>query len=121
MAIDPATYRLFKIIDRQLREEYAAYLAACEADYALGYRAHYCEHGTNLYVDYDPMCGHCEEGRTMGDPGQRRRLALYRAKAQREQARKVAVWMREATELGVVGCVDMDKATTAYERLLGLV
>ncbi|MNW48366.1 hypothetical protein D3C74_257290 [compost metagenome] len=26
-----------------------------------GYRAHYCRHGVNLWVDYDCACGACEE------------------------------------------------------------
>ena len=29
-----------------------------------GYRPHYCPHGTDLWVDWDPICGMCEEGLT---------------------------------------------------------
>ena len=27
-----------------------------------GFRARYCYHGTNLWTDYDPICGYCEDG-----------------------------------------------------------
>lgn len=30
-----------------------------------GYRPHYCPHGTNWWVDYDPMCYWCEMGITI--------------------------------------------------------
>lgn len=27
-----------------------------------GFRPHHCIHGTNLWVDWDPICGPCEDG-----------------------------------------------------------
>lgn len=63
-------------IDRALARQYADYLESVEADYREGFRAHYCEHGVNMWVDYDAICGSCEDGRTSSDPVQRRRTAL---------------------------------------------
>src|SRR5690606_34118973 len=37
-------------------EEYAADLAA---DAAVGYRGHYCIHGTDQWTDHDNICGPC--------------------------------------------------------------
>lgn len=54
---------------------------ACDDDAREGYRPRYCEHGTNQWVDYDPICGPCENGVTMGDGVQRRQRALAQAKA----------------------------------------
>lgn len=62
------------------------YLAACEADYANGFRASHCEHGTSQWTDYDNICGGCEEGITMGDGIQRRRRALNEARERIEKA-----------------------------------
>lgn len=41
--------------------EYLDYVAECKADWQMtGYRAHYCRHGVNQWVDYDIPCGMCE-------------------------------------------------------------
>lgn len=72
--------RLAVTLAAEAEESYAAYLADCESDRQAGYRAHYCEHGTNLWTDYDNICGPCEDGRTNSDPMQRRERALAEAK-----------------------------------------
>lgn len=59
-----------------LRMRYEWWLESCREDRAEGYSKSHCEHGTNLWVDWDPICGPCEDGITMGDPVQRRRVAL---------------------------------------------
>lgn len=38
------------------------YLREVEDAYEEGFRAPYCFHGTNLWTDYDPICGYCEDG-----------------------------------------------------------
>lgn len=44
------------------KQMFADYADQC-AEYAeQGYRPHYCVHGTNQWVDYDNICGPCEEG-----------------------------------------------------------
>lgn len=51
------------------REVYAemrgSYESDCASYSAQGYRAHYCIHGTDLWTDYDNICGGCEAGVTM--------------------------------------------------------
>lgn len=39
----------------------ADYLRDCEEYREKGWRHHYCFHGTNMWTDYDPICGMCEE------------------------------------------------------------
>lgn len=46
----------------ELTEQHEDYLEECEYYREQGYRPHYCEHGTNLWVDYDNICGPCEDG-----------------------------------------------------------
>lgn len=72
--------QLAAIYDRELQAEYAAYLEEREQDWRRGYRAHYCEHGTNLWTDYDPICGYCEDGWSLSNGVQRMTLAIQRAR-----------------------------------------
>ncbi len=68
-------------INRRLEASYAAYLADCEEDRQQGYRPHFCQHGMNLWTDFDPICGYCEDGFTMADGVVRRTYALSEARA----------------------------------------
>lgn len=72
-------------IELQLRDEYQRYLDDCERDRADGYRPHYCEHGANLWVDYDVICGPCEDGVSLRDGQTRREVALDQARRRYEQ------------------------------------
>lgn len=101
MALSKTTLRLARDIARSLEQGYAEYVAECEADRAAGYRAHYCEHGMNLHVDYDPICGPCEDGRTMRDGVQRREFALDSAKRRMEQVTKITHMCSDLRTLGV--------------------
>jgi hypothetical protein len=80
MPLTALTLRLARDIARSLEREHLAYLESCEEDRRAGYRAHYCEHGTNRWTDHDNICGPCEDGWTLADGVTRRRLALDRAK-----------------------------------------
>lgn len=40
------------------------YERECAEYYEQGYRPQYCFHGTSLWVDYDPICGECEQSFT---------------------------------------------------------
>lgn len=62
------------------RNDWAEYDAEC-AEYAKqGYRPYSCFHGTSLWVDYDVMCGACEDGYGWFDPMLYRQLAISEAK-----------------------------------------
>lgn len=63
-------------ISATLAKNYADYLDECEQDRKNGHRAHYCEHGANMWTDWDNICGYCEESITMGDGVMRRAEAL---------------------------------------------
>ena len=71
---DMSTIRLALSIDRDLARGYAEYREDCRK-----YGRSHCEHGMYLLVDWDPICGPCEEGYSYGDPVFRRRMALDRA------------------------------------------
>lgn len=58
------TRRIKACLDKRV----ASYTAECEDDAANGYRPHYCYHGTNLWTDYDPICGWCESEGSNGIP-----------------------------------------------------
>lgn len=45
-----------------LRQRDEEYLVECAEWRAQGYRPHHCIHGTDLWVDYDNICGFCEDG-----------------------------------------------------------
>jgi hypothetical protein len=94
--LDQMTLRLAAKIDARLERDYAGYLEACEQDRREGHRPHYCEHGTDLWTDYDPMCGLCEDGDSSRDPLQRRAWAIIDAKARVNQFRAALDWYSDA-------------------------
>lgn len=100
---------VFKIARELMAEyaaNYAAYLADCEDDRAAGYRAHYCEHGTNRWTDYDNICGPCEDGFSMGDPFTRRQYALNEARSRMAEYGKILAAINLLNGLGAT--VDME-------------
>lgn len=65
MSVDPSRKRLIDLAAHALKRIKAReveYEEECREDARQGYRAHYCIHGMNLWVDWDPICGYCEEG-----------------------------------------------------------
>lgn len=48
-------------IQQNLAQETADYLQECHSLAEDGYRPATCFHGTNLWTDYDNICGPCEE------------------------------------------------------------
>lgn len=67
------------VIFKDYAKQWAEYEANCEAYAKDGYRPAHCFHGVNLWTDYDPMCGACEDGYGYFDPNAYRRLALDEA------------------------------------------
>lgn len=47
--------------DRLLQVQ-ADWRAEAREDARQGFRPHYCIHGMNMWTDYDPICGGCEDG-----------------------------------------------------------
>jgi len=72
-----------KKVLRDLRDRDREYREDCEQAYRDGYRPHYCRHGMNLWVDYDPICGPCEDGLTFYQEA----LYITRLRAQEVSAR----------------------------------
>lgn len=76
---DKMTLILAAQLQRRSLAAYSNYLEECRADAAAGHRSHYCEHGANQWVDWDVICGACEDGITAQDGVQRRKAALAEA------------------------------------------
>jgi hypothetical protein len=93
-------------IDRQLAANYQDYLDECAEDAKNKHRPHYCEHGMNLWVDYDPICGSCEQGFTSGDPLQRRRRALAEAHQRNDEAEELLSAWSTLTAAGLTRGLD---------------
>lgn len=76
--------KIMSVAKRHL-DAYRAQFAAHEVEkreaWARGEMLHYCVHGTNLWTDYDPMCGPCEDGYGYWDYLTFAGLALAEAKA----------------------------------------
>lgn len=51
-----------KTAREQLIKNSEEYLREVEEAHEEGFSPHYCFHGTNLWTDYDPICGYCEDG-----------------------------------------------------------
>lgn len=60
-----------------------------------GFRPHYCIHGTNLWTDYDNICGGCEDGEFTQYSTPTEVRAYARAVAEGEEAREA----RQAEEV----------------------
>lgn len=95
------TLRLAVKINDSLKADFQSWVESCEQDRAEGHTAHYCEHGKTRWVDYDNICGPCEDGRTMGDPRQRMECAIDSAKGRVERVKKITEHMGALRELGV--------------------
>lgn len=71
--------KLALVIFKQYETQWDQYEAECESYAKDGYRPHRCFHGVNLWTDYDPMCGPCEDGYGYFDRLEYRKLALGEA------------------------------------------
>lgn len=69
-------------------------------DYAKqGYRNHYCVHGTNLWTDYDNICGPCEDGYGSWDYQLFAELAIQNAREAVRHAHKIYQEANEVAKL----------------------
>ena len=59
-----------------------------------GFSPAYCEHGTYLWTDYDPICGYCEDGYTVYDE------ALWHAKRWEQEHHKLTELLLNAIDVG---------------------
>lgn len=107
--------KLALILSRKYETQYAEHLEECEMDRKRGHRPHYCEHGTNLHVDYDPMCGGCEEGYSMSDGLQRRTQALYEARQRMDRATRIGILAIQLQQ--EMPGLDMDPIVAEIQRL----
>ncbi len=83
-------------VKKSIAEERAAYERECKEYAEQGFRAHYCRHGVNLWVDYDPICGYCEESLTEAEEAAYRTDALLDERKRRgDQGVRLAVVVSE--------------------------
>lgn len=117
MTLDTRTLKLAHAIERKLWANYLEYLEACEEDHKRGYRAHYCEHGTNNWTDYDNICGPCEDGLFMSDPITRRRYAIDTAKGRMAKYDAIMAAMRAFAKVVGFDAVNINVVSTLLENL----
>lgn len=103
-------------LDAKFQKDYADYLEECEQWHREGYRAHYCEHGTNLWTDYDNICGPCEDGLSMSDGLFRMAYAISEAKNRWEKANEIIEFVTAAKAKGFDSFVDAEKAFELFAR-----
>lgn len=116
--LDPSVLKLALMLYRAYTLRYEAYLADCERDRRNGHRAHYCEHGTNQWTDYDNICGPCEDGFSLRDPMARRTLALESAKARVEEANGMLAWACQGVRWGMSHAISVEAVTERMDQLL---
>jgi hypothetical protein len=59
---NPTVLTMAATILRRERAAWAAYREECDAQRAQGYRPSHCRHGVYLWVEWDAICGPCEDG-----------------------------------------------------------
>ncbi len=96
--MDAATASLALKISRSLESRYLAHREDSNG---------YCEHGTYQRTDYDNICGHCEDGVTMGDPVTRRAAAIAEARSRMAEIDALFDMVEAARKLGVLHAVNV--------------
>jgi|SRR5690606_4872064 len=80
---------------KEIRAEYAAYQRDMDDLLKEGYGRSHCFHGTNLWVEWDPICGYCEAGLTLHE------MALGRAHTRYEEVdKKLKAYVAASTAFG---------------------
>lgn len=74
----------------RLKARRIEYAAECDYWHSQGYTPHYCIHGANLWVDYDCVCGPCEDSLTVYQE------ALSLAYCDYNEYKRRAVWLASA-------------------------
>lgn len=99
-----------------------AFMKKAEADYAeecaeyarQGYIPHYCPHGTDLWVDWDPICQSCEDG---GPEGSLYERALDKAReVQGEVLERAAVYSLFIDQAAMDRSEEADRLRSDYAR-----
>lgn len=98
-------------IARSILDAQAAYLAEAEEMRAEGYRMPTCFHGTNQWVDYDAICGGCEDGavnqystvaEVLAEARDRAEAQEYREGQQRELDHVMALMVQRSLDEGLL-------------------
>jgi len=116
--LNPTVLKIAKQLDAKYQMDYQRYLDDCESDYRNGYRPHYCEHGTNMWTDYDNICGPCEDGLSMSDGIFRMGYAIAEAKNRLAKAMAIMDFIADADRNGFNPFIDRDKAIAEFSRIL---
>lgn len=110
--------RLAVRLSRRYEREYEEYLEGVEAYRRKGFRAEYCEHGMNQWVDWDPICGGCEDGWSMGNGVDRRRRALDEAQSRIERVTEMHRVLVEAVDVLGPWAVNTEKVLDRITELM---
>lgn len=116
--VEKRVLKLAARLSRRYWRDYQEYLEKVESDYRKGFRAEHCEHGTNQWVDYDPICGPCEDGWSMANGVDRRRRALDEAQSRIERVAEMRRVLSEAVIVLGPWAVNTDKVTDRIVELM---
>lgn len=115
---DKATLKMAAKLARRYWVDYQEYLEEVESDYRKGYRAQYCEHGMNQWVDWDPICGPCEDGWSMANGVHRRRRAIDEARSRIERVAEMRRVLGEAVAVLGAHAVNTEKVLDRIVELM---
>lgn len=118
MATDKRILVLAAGLARKYADDYAQYLAECEQDRRVGHRPHFCEHGADMWTDYDNICGPCEDGVSMRLPMARRLRALDNARERVAEADALMRWAYDAIKLGMGEVIDLKVLSRRFADLM---
>lgn len=105
-------------LSRRYWDDYQEYLEKVESDRRKGFRAEHCEHGTYQWVDWDPICGPCEDGWSMENGVHRRRRALDEAQYRIERVAEMRRVLSEAVTVLGPWAVNTDKVIDRITDLM---
>lgn len=95
-----ATLKLALQILAGYRLQFAEYAEFVAESHKAGFSPSHCMHGVNLWTDYDPMCGACEDGLNYWDYETFAGMALAEAKKAYQEYQKRIDAVTKLSSLG---------------------
>jgi hypothetical protein len=97
--MDKQTAKLAVILLNSYRNRFAEYEEECNEYAKQGYRPRTCIHGTNQWVDYDAICGACEDGENYWHYDSFGKIAISEAKgAMEEMQERIDLYVKLMTK-----------------------
>lgn len=122
MALSRTTLKLASELNRAFQRQIDEYDEACRIgefnEFGQRLRPHYCEHGVNMWVDYDCACGSCEMGYSFRDGKFRMETAISEAKRRMARIHEIMAATESLRKNGMGDMLDYERVGKEIERLL---